>query len=724
MPSVVVCGKCHESNQPNATSCQRCGVRLCPNCHQVIESPNSSVCPHCGKKDLSFKPGKHGAGGFAGTGAPADYSATKSICQSCGNRIDPGTKKCPYCGQLGQRFTITPQQGHGVMMAEPAEPGPGPSLQRICPKCGMPFPPGSSQCPKHGKYGGTGILGESAPLLPGRHTGEIWGKVMEKRAASAAAEQIKSQPRHTAPQEIYPQMAGQQAVHDTFPQAEIEAPPRICPSCGLQVPGRSKVCPACGWNRLPPEKARPIRKAEEFYKSRVAISEPYPVYNPPPADQYYGQPAAQPYEAMYTAPPVPMEQPYEGKKWRRERKPRETDERGEKHREKKSPLPLLFALLAFAGVIVLAAVFIMDQLKTPPPPVLPPTTPPVTGTTKAPVISEIQFKNITRDSAVVTWKTDKRSNSVVTYCLEGGNQCDYAKDLTNMVTDHNVKLTGLDPGKAYHITVTSRLDDDPNSPDATKEHNEVLRLLGIPDTKPPVITGVKVVNIVSSTTGSSATITWKTDEPATSQVSYGTSALYGSLQPSQTDTTPTIVHDVILNGLPTQATIHYKVISRDIAGNEASSPNATFVTPPPAGTAKGNSAPDFTLNCADGSTVTLSNLRGGKVILNFWSYNCGFCKDEMPFIQQVHESRPNLPILVICGTQMGPVNNNVIGSFIQEKGYTFTVPLDTTGQVGSLYNVSSVPKTFFLDSTGIIREFKDGSFSGSSAIESLLDSYN
>jgi len=550
---------------------------------------------------------------------------------------------------------------------------------------------------------------------------------MEKRAASAASEQIKSQPRHTAPQEIYPQMEGQQAIYDTFAQAEIEAPPRICPSCGLQVPGRSKVCPACGWSRLPPEKTRPIRKAEEFYKSRVAISEPYPVYNPPPADQYYGQPAAQPYEAMYTAPPVPMEQPYEGKKWRRERKPRETEDRMAGPRQKKSPLPLLFALLAFAGVIVLAAVFIMDQLKTPPPPVLPPATNPSTVAAKAPVISDVQYKDITKEGAVVAWKTDKKSNSIVVYCLDGGTQCESAKD-DNLVTDHSVKLTGLGAGKSYHITVKSRLDDNPDSPDATKEVTDVLKTTALVDTTPPKITEVKVTNITSSTTMATAEITWKTDEPATSQVSYGTSVLYGSLQPAQYDTTLTTFHDVTLNGLPIQATIHYKVISRDAAGNEVSSSDATFVTPVPAGTAIGNSAPDFTLrSSADGNEVSLSSLRGKKVIINFWHTACGYCKAEMPHFQTIKQNNTeNATILAIdtAATSFGPDNLNYVGDYLNQNGYTFTVLLDNSGAVGRAYNVTAgIPVTYFLDAQGIIRAFKDGMFPSASDIQAKLDSY-
>ena len=269
----------------------------------------------------------------------------------------------------------------------------------------------------------------------------------------------------------------------------------------------------------------------------------------------------------------------------------------------------------------------------------------------------------------------------------------------------------------------SSLGDSPDSPDSSLEATAVLTTTAIRDTTPPVISNVKVTNISSS---GSAEISWKTDEPATSQVSYGTSASYGTLQPSQTDTTLATFHDVILNGLPPQTTFHYKAVSRDADGNERSSPDATFMTPVPAGSSVGNSAPDFTLRCADGSQVTLSALQGKKVIINFWNLNCHFCMEEMPFFQEVRDNRPEIAMLMI-NSAAGGFNANppvYVGDAITTGGYSFTVPLDEAGAVAQAYNVTSgIPVTFFIDSSGIIKSKQDGSFPSAAAIKSRLDSY-
>jgi len=268
--------------------------------------------------------------------------------------------------------------------------------------------------------------------------------------------------------------------------------------------------------------------------------------------------------------------------------------------------------------------------------------------------------------------------------------------------------------------VKSSLGNDPDSPDSSLEATAVLSTLDILDTTPPVITNVNPTNLM----GSSATITWNTDEPATSQVAYGTTASYGTSQPTQTDTTPVKYHEVFLQGLPPQSTFHYKVISRDADGNESSSSDKIFTTPAPEGSLIGNSAPDFSLNCANqNDPLTLNSFLGKKIIINFWSLGCTPCIEEMPLLQQFHEKNPDVPLIVIAGPQVRQVNGAAIGATLSDSSYTFIVPLDTSGLVGSLYNIKYVPTTFFIDSSGIIRDKQEGAYSSVAAIEASLNSY-
>jgi len=641
---------------------------------------------------------------------------------------------------------MIPTQGHGVMkpaqgdyahtFAAPPPAEEGQSTQKVCSKCGRVIPPGSSLCPVHGKFGGGNALRNITPPVRDKtFEGEVYKRMEERKAGPAP----RSSVRQVAPEEIYPQMQAVPATPAPVPEApSMPAEQRTCSNCGNAVPDRSKVCPTCGNNRLPPEKRKAFIKAEDRYKAVEAAQQAYAAYPPPeqgyaaysaaPQNQYYGQPAVQPYEMAYPVPsPGFVEEIYPEKKRGKEKMPRERTERMAKPGQRSSPIPILLALIALTGVIIIGVVFLIDQLKTPAPAVIsnPPITTP-TGTTEGPEISDVEYSNITRTGATVTWKTDKKSNSLVIYCLAGGTICENARD-NALVTNHSVNLTNLEQGKSYHITVKSALGNDPDSADSSLEVTQVLTTQNIADTTPPVISNVKVTNVTST---GSAEITWNTDEPATSQVSYGTSAGYGTLQPSQTDTTLTTFHDVILNGLAPQTTFHYKVISRDESGNEKSSADDNFTTPVPAGSAVGNSAPDFTLPLAneEGGQVTLSTLQGKKVIINFWNLNCHFCMDEMPYFQEVraNHSESQVAMLIINSAAGGFSANRreAVGAQIISGGYTFDVPLDESGAVSMAYDVNSgIPVTFFVDSSGIIRAKQDGVFANADDIEAKLNSY-
>ncbi len=111
----------------------------------------------------------------------------------------------------------------------------------------------------------------------------------------------------------------------------------------------------------------------------------------------------------------------------------------------------------------------------------------------------------------------------------------------------------------------------------------------VADTKPPELSDI--THFVGPT---SARIDWKTNEPASSQVEYGKTQNYGSFAPPQPQNDPTaigpdgkplsagvVTHSVVLTGLEPNTTYHYRVKSKDKAGNEAISQDKTFKTTVP-----------------------------------------------------------------------------------------------------------------------------------------------
>jgi peroxiredoxin len=124
-----------------------------------------------------------------------------------------------------------------------------------------------------------------------------------------------------------------------------------------------------------------------------------------------------------------------------------------------------------------------------------------------------------------------------------------------------------------------------------------------------------------------------------------------------------------------------------------------------AGLSVGQEAPGFTLQDLDGNQVTLEELKGRVVMLNFWSAACPPCRDEMPGMQKVFDDLKEKGFTILAVN----VNDHpeTARDFLRQNGYTFPVVKDD-GNVGALYEVAFIPKTFILDRDGVVRYVHDG----------------
>ncbi|PEC77043.1 thiol:disulfide interchange protein [Bacillus cereus] len=120
----------------------------------------------------------------------------------------------------------------------------------------------------------------------------------------------------------------------------------------------------------------------------------------------------------------------------------------------------------------------------------------------------------------------------------------------------------------------------------------------------------------------------------------------------------------------------------------------------------GKSAPDFTLTKLDGTNVKLSDLKGKKVILNFWATWCGPCQQEMPDMEAFYkEHKENVEILAVNYTpsEKGGGEEKV-SNFAKEKGITFPILLDKNIDVTTAYKVITIPTSYFIDTKGVIQD--------------------
>ncbi len=147
----------------------------------------------------------------------------------------------------------------------------------------------------------------------------------------------------------------------------------------------------------------------------------------------------------------------------------------------------------------------------------------------------------------------------------------------------------------------------------------------------------------------------------------------------------------------------------------ASSPPVLPAAPVPAptpvrGTGVGNAAPDFRFNGSDGKTVSLSDLRGHPVVVNFWASWCGPCQAEMPLLEDLsRDTSLRDKGLVFYGVDIGE-KEATVQSFMSAHGFTFPVLLDARQDIAEAYNIRAIPATFFIDKDGVIKARRDGAF--------------
>jgi len=163
-------------------------------------------------------------------------------------------------------------------------------------------------------------------------------------------------------------------------------------------------------------------------------------------------------------------------------------------------------------------------------------------------------------------------------------------------------------------------------------------------------------------------------------------------------------------------------IAGEITTAQAGTNSGPFATLPPnsvpayasgeAAPLVGRPAPDFTLSTLDGAEVTLSDLRGKPVLINFWASWCPPCRLEMPELIRIYEAHKDedFVILGVDLTFQDAIAD--VEAFVEEFNMTFPVLLDKTGEVGRSYRLLGIPMSVFIDRQGIIRRIHIGAMTG------------
>jgi cytochrome c biogenesis protein CcmG/thiol:disulfide interchange protein DsbE len=109
-------------------------------------------------------------------------------------------------------------------------------------------------------------------------------------------------------------------------------------------------------------------------------------------------------------------------------------------------------------------------------------------------------------------------------------------------------------------------------------------------------------------------------------------------------------------------------------------------------------APEFTLTTFSGTTISLQDLRGKAVVINFWASWCPPCRIEASLIERTWRAYKNRD-LIFLGVNIQDRKEDAL-NYIREFDITYPNGPDPTGEISIDYGVSGLPVTFFISGKG------------------------
>lgn len=122
---------------------------------------------------------------------------------------------------------------------------------------------------------------------------------------------------------------------------------------------------------------------------------------------------------------------------------------------------------------------------------------------------------------------------------------------------------------------------------------------------------------------------------------------------------------------------------------------------------RGEKAPEVTVRLMSGAVVSLEELEGRVVLVNFWATWCPPCRLEMPGFQRVYEARKD-DGFTILGLSTDMVSDEQIAWFLKQRGITYMTARATRMAAEGFGSPNTLPTSFLIDAKGRIRRTVTG----------------
>jgi thiol-disulfide isomerase/thioredoxin len=136
--------------------------------------------------------------------------------------------------------------------------------------------------------------------------------------------------------------------------------------------------------------------------------------------------------------------------------------------------------------------------------------------------------------------------------------------------------------------------------------------------------------------------------------------------------------------------------------------------------ARARMAPAFTVTTLDGQHISMDDLQGKVVLLDFWATWCGPCREALPHLRNIAKKFDGQPLVVLSVSL--DANEEQWKKFIAENGMTWAQYRDGgfTSPISKLFGVEAIPHTFTIDAEGVLQDEHIGDASIEGKLKKLL----
>jgi thiol-disulfide isomerase/thioredoxin len=127
-------------------------------------------------------------------------------------------------------------------------------------------------------------------------------------------------------------------------------------------------------------------------------------------------------------------------------------------------------------------------------------------------------------------------------------------------------------------------------------------------------------------------------------------------------------------------------------------------------------APAFTVTTIDGKHISLDDLAGKVVLIDFWATWCGPCREALPHMRKIAQKFAGEPLVMLSISLDSDANDQKWRTFIAQNQMTWLQVRDGgfTSPLSTLFAVNAIPHTFTIDADGVLQDehIGDGSIEG------------